>query len=365
MAKLMQPLVAASHRWVNINFKLSDAMLECLESYSPSLPFLEQLRIDLCTRQIYEEVPTIEIFANAPRLRVLRIGFNVTETFPKVPWSQIREFSSAGWEAGSITQHEIIVLMTGLERCQLYIEDEQVGNDAPEVHLPNLHSLSLRFSDSSDDSISILSKLRPPNLTNLSFQTNHPLSRSWTAIAKPLAAFLTGCAIRKLTLSAVGRLESVEEIDVVKVLRATPELEELQLLDLFTSLLARTGWSSFGALELESKGTPSLVPKLRLFELRYVPGLANDVMVNAICARSAAAASHLKTITIWGTKNQERSPLYNLDGDFLLQAYAQWDLLRDAGLNVRIVWDDIAQTTDRMGALSDWQRDWMGGELSQ
>lgn len=326
MRQLMDVFTSKSDCWRNVRLVLPLPMLQFLGSAKNRLPVLEWLSI-----RLWEDIGSskpIDTFACAPRLRALGIGSEISPISFKAPWDQLRTVD-LGHHLNAQQLLNTMALMPNMETCHVQLAPDPISTTVSHqphaLQLPKLQSLAIHVT-SAIGLGPFLAALHLPNIRDLSLRIS---VASWeSTLTAQLVSLLSPSKLQKLTL----RQDRASGGDIIKILAATPELQELQLLGPSSIFCMDDDFlAHFG--RLADGETPVLVPKLQTFGFRYSPGTKDLNFValnNAMVSRTLPQGS-LRVVTI-SCYRETQAPKPN-DPSTL----ARWDQFREAGLDFQIV----------------------------
>jgi hypothetical protein len=137
MRSVMEAILPHSTRWKDIRFMINIDMLDTLTAVK-DLPCLRNLAIE--SFDIFDPVPRLPIFDNAPGLRCVELGYNVSSTQFALPWAQLTEYWSDNTTAPEILA--ILEQTPHLVKCTLRVLEDEVPLHR-HVRLPLLQTLEI------------------------------------------------------------------------------------------------------------------------------------------------------------------------------------------------------------------------------
>lgn len=332
MRQLTDIFISKSDCWQKVNLSLPLPILKSLGPARNRLPLLECLHIWLREARSSE---TIDTFACAPRLRVCNLGPRVFPISFIAPWNQLREVDLPNIVSAQ-RPLDIMALTSNVERCQLEFTSYQIStiisHQPRTVQLVQLQSLTIRVLTVSVDIPSFLAALHLPGMRDFSLSA---VRKSWesTSITQ-LSDLLSHSKLQKLAFQSSNSRPKASGDAIIKILAATPELQELQLLGDSISCMDDVFLAHFGCIA--DSETPVLVPKLQTFSFRYDPDTRDVDFVALTNAMVSRALPHGESQIVTILCHQPvKAP--KLDDSSTL---ARWDQLREAGLDVRIIRDE-------------------------
>ncbi|KZP34242.1 hypothetical protein FIBSPDRAFT_2543 [Athelia psychrophila] len=231
--------LSQSSRWQTLWLRLSDVMLENFSSFRGQLPLLENLTIShhSSLRPNDESINTLN-FMDAPRLRSLELGSEISKGHLRIPWSNLTElvigFSGASAVLAVLSDCHRLV------KCQIRGFRKEHSPLRPlDTRLEHLNELSVEYFHTLNSSLNLLQYLTLPALQSLSISLQCPHIPFPHDYTDPLSSHLvplitrSRCYIQALALDVPCLRTEV----LLSYLKACPRLTTLELVGRAASAL--------------------------------------------------------------------------------------------------------------------------------
>ncbi|KZP34230.1 hypothetical protein FIBSPDRAFT_1035312 [Athelia psychrophila] len=228
--------LSQSNRWQTLWLRPRDVIIEQLSLFHRSLLLLENLTItnDVTFRPRAGSLrPKFALnFMDAPRLRSLELGSEISKDHLKIPWSNLTELVIGFSGASAVL--EILSDCHRLMKCQIRgLRDENPPLHLLDTRLAHLNELSVEAFHTMNSSLNLLQYLTLPALQSLtiSLQCPHtpfnPYNPDYLSISTHLVPLITRsrCYIQALVLDVPCLGKEV----LLSCLEACPRLTTLEL----------------------------------------------------------------------------------------------------------------------------------------
>lgn len=310
MRNLMRTVASKSDCWEHIRFRISKSMWRALcPDDILDAPVLDSVLLSL----FHEEEPLslinnppIDVFYHVPSLR--RVHFeegSCLDVFP-TRWDQVEEIilEDLDWTVDSEIILDVLTNAPNLVKFDISLfvgsrdTPQPIYSQSPRaIHLPNLTMFSMCIGPWIDPT-GFLSKLCMPAIEELALDLEDVSAGVWQGSLHGEIMFIASLSrLRKLDLKWSLHSGENSEEDIIRIIRASPNLRELRLIGEIYPFKSATILASIA--ELSAAHTPILAPNLEILSLRLND--ANDIppFVRAIKLRSSRGSqSRLRDIYV-------------------------------------------------------------------
>jgi len=199
---IMESILMHVHRWRTVRFSPHlqlPASIQLGSSSSP-VPLLHTLKLGGQVKD-HDDNLVLDVFANAPRLRVLEISYELVEL--KVPWERITDYRIVlAHTAPALKQASLAINVPHLTFARCYWDTDD-DDDEPDHVIHNCSSLSIVIDREDSGFFSLLQWLTLPRLTCLHIsgdETSKPSRCYYSDIHFPAFLSRSSCIIASLSL---------------------------------------------------------------------------------------------------------------------------------------------------------------------
>lgn len=223
-ALVLDTILPSSHRWQDVEiFALRDTV-DGLSPIRNALPLLQSLALRMYGTNVVQPC-RCDAFELAPALRMVDLGFGVSPTSFKLPWTHLTNFSSRHTPYTPTECLEILRLCPNLTSCSLgLISDYPIESTTP--HLRHCRLINFRISPESNHG-SFFDCLTLPALRTVCLDPQKTSrSNSWPGQQVLDLLQRSLCTLEKFTWG----LDSVKIENIIRCLESMPDLKELQIM---------------------------------------------------------------------------------------------------------------------------------------
>ncbi|KAK0459217.1 uncharacterized protein EV420DRAFT_1539002, partial [Desarmillaria tabescens] len=330
-------LFSVSNRLHELHLSMTAEMFSTIPSLQLPLPSLESLSI-LCTNAVsISGYSYLKLVCNAPKLRDLAFidVENPSMSF-ELPWTQITCCSIAhachsnenpGPDPTRFLQ--VLGLMTNLTSCDLVCEAYSIGFEAEQVACTNLQEFAIRSWPMSHNAIpQLFSRLLLPSLSIFRAKCSvgsikRDSEETFTSIRHAINVSQSPLIVLEFEHGLVA------EEDLLSILRTTPTLELLKLVDIGTNAITD---QTLDELTVRPNEDP-IIPRLSSLHLSTKLRFTSQTFVAMVGSRRAGTGSlgveSLKSVRVcWFTDEDHPDENEALD----IVVLSSLDLYRSEGL---------------------------------